>query len=284
MAAKKEEEYSLEVRLREETESPFRKVRFFFYITLAAGAATSLAVSMSRIAAAAAGVNTDLMDESLINAAVDLTGLVVLGFLYQRDVDAEQSRLKRATKGAKVARLSVRASKQLVLGVDDSSSSSSADDDNGDAAAATGTFTTSLASLRQGRGIEKRVVIAAAGSDKIAQVLRDAKELEDDMELNDLVLVPVVMPKGVAPELAALDFAMPASVATPVAVGSNWKDYVDDEAAEAIKQGVDIEKEGFCIILKKNGRVGQRTRGIFLNNLVGNVVARREAGMDVTNI
>jgi hypothetical protein len=104
------------------------------------------------------------------------------------------------------------------------------------------------------------------------------------MEMNDLVLVPgVVMPiVGAAPEMiAALDFAMSASEATPVAVlGSNWKDYVDD----AIKQCVDIEKEGFCIILKKNGHVGQRTRGIFLNNLVGNVVARREAGMDVTNI
>jgi hypothetical protein len=59
---------------------------------------------------------------------------------------------------------------------------------------------------------------------------------------------------------------------------------MDEEAAEAISQGVDIEEEGFCVILKKNGRVGQRTRGIFLDNLVGNVVARKEAGMDVKNV
>jgi hypothetical protein len=67
-----------------------------------------------------------------------------------------------------VAQWSVRASKQLVV-VDGSSCSS--DDDDGDAAAAAGSFTTSLTSLRRGRGIEKRVVvIAVAGSDKIAQV------------------------------------------------------------------------------------------------------------------
>jgi len=39
-----------------------------------------------------------------------------------------------------------------------------------------------------------------------------------------------------------------------------------------------------CVILKKNGRVGQRTRGIFLERMVGEVEGRRQAGMDVTNI
>jgi hypothetical protein len=63
------------------------------------------------------------------------------------------------------------------------------------------------------------------------------------MEMNDLVLVLVLVPGVVmpivGPEIAALDFAMSASVATPVAVlGSNWKDYVDD----AMRQCVDIEK------------------------------------------
>jgi hypothetical protein len=209
-----------------------------------------------------------LMDESLRNAAIDLVGFVACGFLYKRDLDAEQSRLKRATKGATVAKLSVRASKKLMVGEEYENN----DDES--------TFTTTLASLRQGRGIEKRVLIAAAGSERIAQVLKEAKELEDDMYFNDLVVVPIVMPRGVAPEHDVL----PACVATPVSAGNNWKQYIEDEAAEAIKQGVDIEKEGICIILKKNGRVGQRTKGIFLGNLLGNVVARREAGMDTTNI
>ena len=261
-----DEEFSREVRLRTEAESPFVKVRYFFYLNAAGGAFTSLAISIARIAAALAGVNTDLMDESLWNAGIDIAGLVVVGFLWRRDSEAEQSRLKRATKGAELAKLTVRASKTLLGDVE------------------SGTFTTTLSSLRQGRGIDKRVVIAAAGVDKIAHVLKQATELQDEISYNDLLIVPVVMPRGVAPEMEGNDSEWAPCLALPVGVGSSWKDYVEAEAAEAIKQGVNVEEDGICIVLKKNGRVGQRTKGIFLQNLVGNVMARREAGMDVTNI
>lgn len=270
-----EEEFSQDVRLREEAESPFRKVRYFLYVTTAGGAMTSLIISLARIAAALSGVNTNLMEESLTNAAIDLGGLILVGLLYQRDVQAEQSRLKRATKGAGLAKLVVRASKRLVdptLPITDDS-----------------TFTTTLASLRRGRGIEKRVIIAAGGKDKINQVLSEAKAIADDLEVNDLVVVPVVMPSGTAPSILSEDKSLPttlpSSIALPVTVGSSsWKQVVDEEAVEAVRQGVDIETEGFTVVLKKNGRVGQRTKGIYLKNLVGNVVARREAGMDVANI
>ena len=73
-------------------------------------------------------------------------------------------------------------------------------------------------------------------------------------------------------------------VQTCVLGSHNWKNVIDDEATEAVSQGVDVLNEGFCVVLKKNGKVGQRTKGINLQTLLGNVVARREAGMDVTNI
>jgi hypothetical protein len=98
-------EYSRELLLREEAESPFRKVRFFFYTSLAVGAATSLAVSVARIAAGVAGINADLLQESVTNAGVDLGGLAVLAFLYQRDMKAQDSRLKQASKGSELAKL-----------------------------------------------------------------------------------------------------------------------------------------------------------------------------------
>ena len=155
-----QQEFSRQVRLREEVESPFRKVRYFFYITTAGGAFTSLGISMARIAAALNGINTDLMTESLINAGVDITGLALVAYLYNRDKIAEESRLKRATKGAELAKLMVRASKKVI---------------DGDVSDDGSTFTTSLASLRRGRGIEKRVVIAAAGKDKINDIIKQAK-------------------------------------------------------------------------------------------------------------
>jgi Low psii accumulation1 / Rep27 len=274
-----EERFSREVRLREEAESPFRKVRYFLYLNLAGGALTSFLISSARIAAALSGVNTDLMDESVRNAAIDAAGLVAVAYFYNRDRVAEESRLKRATRGAELARLPVRASKRLLEAAGEEEQRGA------------GTFTTTLASFRRQRGIEKRVVIAAAGADTIRRVLREAKELQSDLASNDLIVVPVVLPRGVAPTLAEgedLESTL-TNVALPVtaAMGggnSAWSVLLEEEASEAISQGVNIEEEGFCVVLKKNGRVGQRTRGIFLNNLVGNVVARKEAGMDVKNI
>lgn len=286
--------YSREVRLRVESENPLRKIRYFLYVTAAGGAATSLFISVARVGAALSGVNADLMEESVTNTIIDVVALATIGFFYKRDSDAEQSRLERATKGAEMAKLSVRASKRLLYGGLGDGTSESQD----------GTFTTTLASLRRGRGIEKRVAIVAAGSDKIIEVLQQAKSLEDDLMVNDIVIVPVVMPEGKAPSMtdAAAAFGdgnddgddkketmIPTCIMMPITIGgtssgNNWKDYIDQESVEAMNQGVDIEKDGFCIILKKNGRIGQRTRGIYLENLLSNVIARRDAGMDVTNI
>jgi hypothetical protein len=164
----------------------------------------------------------------------------------------------------------IRGSKSIITG-DDVATETSDDSDM---------FTTTLASLRRGRGIEKRVVITAGGKEKIAEIMKEAIKLQDKLEMNDLLIIPVLMPQGVAPELSGIE--VPSCIALPV--GNNWKYVVDDEAEEAVNQGVDIEKEGFCVILKKNGRVGQRTRGVFLDRMVGEVTERREFGLDVKNI
>ena len=64
----------------------------------------------------------------------------------------------------------------------------------------------------------------------------------------------------------------------------NWKPLIQEEVKEAASQGVNVLLEGFSIILKKNGRVGQRTRGIFLQNMVTDVLERASMGMDIKNI
>ena len=263
MSEKDKPEYSRKVRLREEIEAPFSKVRFFIYLTLGGGALTSLAVSAARIAAALSGINEDLLQESVINAAVDVGGLALIAFLLKRDLDAKDLRLKRATKGAELAKLKIQGSRRL-LGDDDTS-----------------TFTTSLSSLRRGRGIEKRVVIAAAGKEKMSEILKEANDLEDSLSFNDLVVVPVVLPQAKPPSVGD-DYQMPKCVAFPF--GEGWKAMIDNEIRDAVNQGVDAEVEGISIILKKNGRVGQRTKGVYLRNMVGEVEARRGSGMDVHNI
>lgn len=53
----------------------------------------------------------------------------------------------------------------------------------------------------------------------------------------------------------------------------------------ALSQGIDPLTEGFSLILKKNGRIGARSKGCPpWGNLVGDVERRKEAGMDTSNI
>lgn len=53
----------------------------------------------------------------------------------------------------------------------------------------------------------------------------------------------------------------------------------------AMSQGISPIEDGFSLILKKNGRIGARSKGCPpWGTLVGDVEKRREAGMDVSNI
>jgi 23S rRNA pseudoU1915 N3-methylase RlmH len=246
------------------------------YFNLAGAALTSLAVSGARVAAGLSGINTDLLQESMVNVAVDVVGLAVVGLLFQRDLQAQESRLKRASKGAELAKLSVRASKRLIADSDLMESRGIRGP-----AGTSERFTVNLSSLRRGRGIEKRVVIVVGGSECIAKALEEASRLQEELSLSDLLVVPVVLPAGVAPEVASTD-DLPDCVALPVGVA--WSGVVKDEAEEARKQDVDVNRDGFCVILKKNGKVGQRTKGIFLSRMVGEVESRKGKGYDVANI
>lgn len=255
--------YSTEVRLREEAEAPFRKVRFFVYSALLAGCTISLLVSAARIAAGLNGINADLLDESLQNAGIDLGGLALLSFLLKQDFDAQESRLKRASKGGQIASLQVRFASPDPL------------DEK---------FTTlNLSSFRAGRGIDKRVVIIAGGEEKIDQVIDQISDtsFQDALTLNDLVVIPLVTTNGVAPNMNE-DLLKSNCIAIPT--GRSWKEFIDEEISSAESQGVNVSEEGFALILKKNGRVGQRTKGINLSQMVGEVEDRRSSGMDVTNI
>ena len=81
-------DFSTEVRLHVEADSPFLKVRQAGLSVLLAGASISLILSLTRIAAALSGINTDLLQESATNAAIDLLGIAGLGLLLKRDNDA----------------------------------------------------------------------------------------------------------------------------------------------------------------------------------------------------
>ena len=297
--------YSRDLLLREEIESPFRKVRYFFYIASIGGCLTSLALSVARILAALSGINEDLLQESLQNAGIDLAVLLLVAVFWKRDYEAQQSRLKRAAKGAEFAKLAIRGSASLLAGdggdafltedyrrqqtVAALSGSSGTGTTMGDSTSAGKSsnkpITIPLSALRRGRGIEKRVVIVAAGKAKIRTVLQEAamQQLGPALLESDLIIVPVVLPQATAPLGLEKELLDQSWIALP-AGGGNWKAVLDDEAGQAASQGVNVDTDGFCIVLKKNGRVGQRTKGIYLDRMCGEVSQRKDMGLDVANI
>ena len=295
--SRQRQSYSREIILREEAESPFRKVRFFFYLAALGGAFTSLALSGARVLAALNGINSDLLDESLINVGVDLAAIVIVAALYQRDLQSQESRLQRASKGAELAKLAIRGSSKLLDMTGDDEKSvelmkwyrrAQAIEALDPASSSSKSVTIPLAAFRRGRGIEKRIVIAAAGRETIVKILETATSnpgLCEAMRDTDLLVVPVVLPQCEAPlGLDKQNVLDQDWIALPAGQGGDWKAVLEDEASQATAQGVDVLKNGFCIVLKKNGRVGTRTKGIFLENMVGDVMQRKEMGMDISNI
>eukprot|EP00558_Chaetoceros_sp_UNC1202_P006274 CAMPEP_0197240934 /NCGR_PEP_ID=MMETSP1429-20130617/7113_1 /TAXON_ID=49237 /ORGANISM="Chaetoceros sp., Strain UNC1202" /LENGTH=319 /DNA_ID=CAMNT_0042700687 /DNA_START=20 /DNA_END=979 /DNA_ORIENTATION=+ len=257
--------YTTEVRLREEAEAPFRKVRLFLFSSLLGGCIISLLVSAARIAAGLNGINTDLLEESTNNAAIDVGGLAVLGYLIKNDLNAQESRLQRMTKGGALANLTVRGKASFFL-----------DQDQGNY------NTLKLSSFRNGRGIDKRIVICAAGKDKISSIIEEIPSLAESLVRNELVVIPVVLPDGTAP--VGVDEAVLGLECLALPMGGSWKTFIEGEVADASKQGVDVSTTGVALILKKNGRVGQRTSGVNLARMTGEVEDRQASGMDVTNI
>jgi hypothetical protein len=209
-------------------------------------------------------------------------GIVVLALAWQQDVIAQNSRFKRAAKGAELAKLNVKVSKSIL---NDSDMTETEVTER-----SVSRFTTSLASLRRGRGMEKRVVIAVGNTNRIQSIINEAMQIKVALQENDLLIVPVIIepPNGtIQPLPMEMDVdTLPDCIALPAtaATSGSWKIVITDEMEEAMKQNINVYEVGFCVILKKNGRVGQRTRGIYLSNMVGDVTQRREAGMDVINI
>ena len=262
------EEYSRDIRLREEIESPFRKVRFLFYITLLGGAFTSLFVSSVRIfAAVLSDINTDLLQESCINAAIDIAGILILGYSYKQDKKAQELKLQRANKGLQLANLQIRGNPSLFT-----SSANTTSQYQHQHISKINTVVP-LKQLRKGRGIEKHVIIAISSKEKMKKVLLQAQEHQQSLIDCDLVVVPVVTPQLTAPLGIDKDILQLGCIALPA--GGKWTSVLTNEMEQAKEQGINVKDEGICIVLTKNGKVGIRTRGINLERMIGDVLEKQ---------
>ena len=248
--------YTVKQRLREEVESPFRKVRLAFFSFSAASASVALYFSALAALKANIGGYADAipLEDALQTCAINAAGVVGLGALAIREANAGQANLERIARGGLLARLEVEPA-------------SSGRDSGGRRA---------LGDYRRA----SRVVIAAGGAEYVARLamslcsdqLSDTNTLPGALAGVDTIVVPVLL-DGKCQAVDTRDAwrnAMPGSsdrnfdasradeiVAFPAGFAS-WNQYLKSDVETARKQGFDVLEKGITITVKKNGRILRR--------------------------
>ena len=262
--------------LREETEAPFRSIRIFLYTSLMASAIISLFISGTGLVAVSSGVRDGNINELAQNTAINAAGIPVIGYLWKRDIDAKDSRLKRIQRGGQLAGLQVTIS------------------------GAGGTrLSAKLSDFRRDRGMARRVIILAGTQELLKSSMESSIAHEKSLVQNDIMIVPVVIVPGNKSNnedfaLAAPTFSsiLPSEeepqsllhIALPV-IMTQWENVIRSELDTALTQTPDALEKGVTIIIKKNGKVGSRRFGVPLWETISDDVENRAAaGLDVSNI
>jgi hypothetical protein len=253
--------YTVKQRLREEVESPFRKVRLLFFGSSAGSALTALYFSAMNTVKALTGGYTDAppLDEALTSDAINIGGAVVCGLLAYREYKAGQSNLERIARGGKLASLVVEP-------------------------AVPGSKRQRLVEYRR----YLRVLIAAGGKDYIntlarslaADQLKDKNIFPEKLLEVDVIVVPVLLESTDTGKTVVRDARQFWKEVQPVQdvdrnfdinransiiafpIGNNqWTDYLESEIQTASNQGFDVLEKGITLMVKKNGRILRRVTG-----------------------
>lgn len=223
--------------LKEETEAPFRKVRIFFYISLLAAAGLGTIITITKLLASfTLARSVESLPDLYINLAINLGGIIVLSYLWKRDLDEQSRLLNRIQKGGSLAGLKIKYP------------------------TASGLLTVKLSDLRRDRGIDKRVIIVVAPKDLLLKSLQSSIPQNLSIIQNDLIIVPVM----IEPNDASRDYTMMAPsldglllpddtpgklednlfhIGLPTSL-SNWKEVLKKEIGTALTQDADALEKG----------------------------------------
>ena len=307
-----EEEFTEVQRLRAEAESPFSQVRLFAFPVLFAAAGIATYFGATGLLASSLGVR-DPSPTGVQDLLIDLGSMGATGFLWRREVEARESKLRRISFGSQLAKL------RLFQLVPDASASSLRPGQSA-----------SLSDLRRGRGQARRVVLVCATEATLQASLEGACAMASRLAASDFLVVPLLAtgssdkPQLAPPPLELLqkvaagstalvetlaaktpervatttdtqpalpwDEAVPDAatgwpIALPQSGGEQWTSALGNDLKQAGKQDKAIMSRGFTIVLKKNGRVGTRRLGMpDWDGLVSDVEMRKLSGLDVVNI
>ena len=251
--------YTTKQRLREEVESPFRKVRLAFFGFSSISAATALYFSALTAVKANMGTYENIIpfDEAIVQVGINAAGAIGFGLLAARELKVGNANLARIAKGGLLARLVVTP-------------------------AAEGSSKQTLKEYRRA----SRVVIAAGGEDYINQLalslcsdqLADENTLPSALLGVDIVIVPVLLNEEyqfvdarsawVNAKPGGDDRNFDSTRANEVIAFPNeydfasWNEYLKSDIDTAKGQGFDILNKGITITVKKNGKILRRATGL----------------------
>jgi len=253
--------YTVKQRLREEVESPFRKVRFLFFAGSTGSALTALYFSALNTIKAVVGGYQDAMplDEALTSDAINIGAAIVCGYLAYRDYQAGQANLERIARGGKLASLIVEP--------------------------AAGGNRLTMANYRRGF----RVLIAAGGAEYIqklarslaADQLKDTNIIPEKLQESDVIVVPVLLQRSGSGEITATDTTNAWNSVEPIPEEDRnfditrannvisfprgtrlWTEYLESDIKTATEQGFDVMEKGITLTVKKNGKILRRATGL----------------------
>lgn len=253
-------------RLREEIDSPFRKVRLaFFSASFASALIASYFSALNTIKAFVGGYSDAMpLDEALTSDAINLVALFACGFLTYRDYKVGEANLEKLARAGKLASLVVEPAALLA--------------DN----------KRRLVEVKSYRRAS-RVLIAAGGKDYISTLaksltsdqLKDVNNIPTKLTQVDVVIVPVLLEEkngnlvvgdtrafwkeGVEATVSENDRNFDINRANDVISfpqGAHaWIGYLDSEVETALAQGFNVFQKGITLTVKKNGKILRRATG-----------------------
>jgi len=247
--------YTAKQRMREEIESPFRKIRLLFFGASTGSALLALYFSILNVAKAATGFSRDIpLDEAIGSTAINVVAVLVCAGVTYNDYRAGEKNLERIAQGARLAKLVV------------SPASAPAQRRN-------------LGEYRRGN----RVAICVGGEEYVQNLARslsadqraDENTLAAQIDAVDLLVVPALVDaSGGVNDAGAcwrsttagdadrnFDLQRSAAVVAFPRGAQAWEVYLKQELETARSQGFDPVEKGLVIVVKKNGRILRRLTG-----------------------
>jgi len=258
--------YTVKQRLREEVESPFRKVRLVFFGSSAGSALTALYFSATNVLKAKMGGYPDSpsLEDSLTSCGINVAAAIICAFLAYRDYKAGEANLARIARGGALAKLNVMPAKEKL-------------------------YQNKISTLGDYRRTS-RVLICAGGEEYIEELCRSLNSdqmkgenvIAQRLAEVDVLVVPVLLlPESTASSKPVIgdckvcwagtlptdrDRNFDSSRADDV-IGfprgdASWSDYLKDDFDTAQGQGFDVLKKGITVTVKKNGKILRRATGM----------------------